>query len=795
MTFENGLADEAYYNKSYALVVGISKYASIRWKNLPYARSDAKNVAEALKQQGFEVLSLFDRDATRHAILARLEKNITPRLQPDDRVLFYFSGHGYTKQNGDNLETYLIPYDKEIIEMKASQIYISMSDLERQSKLMSIAKHQFFIIDAPITAIDQSKGDGIMLTNPDYVSMVTQKKARQLLVAGNNKKIPVSSDASIHNVLSKLFVQGLDEGRADINGDGIITCLEICSYIMPRATNVGQKPDYATFSEHEMGEFVFSSPESVRKKIAEEDNELDIEDLTVDKKPPPIVDIQEGRLYIKTIPEDSRIRVLNIVPPYRYGMMLSPGNYKIEVSKPGYQTKIQWITIANQDRIHETIELKSTRPYSQFFINPDPPDARIRIMNIVPPYSHGMALQAGRYLIQIDKPGYKSYKQWVTISKGKDCIISPVLKLKTSHKKLQKIEVQAKKKTDEIKELPLKPEKIQSSQTPVKIESKKEKPVIKKTKPIESKKEKPVIKKAKSKEKIDLETKTQPKQLTRQKEQPKPQPKQTEPKPETQKVIKQTTPKKEKVVPKEFKTDTHHQHITDGNQWQEKTTGMIFVHVKGGCYEMGCGEWTGQCDPDELPVHQVCVKDFWMGQYEVTQNEWKIIMGNNPSMSAYGSHYPVEKVSWDDVQTYIKKLEKKSKHRFRLPTEAEWEYACRSGGKPQKYSGKGLDINHLGWFNENSVYITHGVGIKSANMIDLFDMSGNVSEWCLDAYQSDAYKKHRKNNPQVKHGKVKVVRGGDWSDQYTHLRCSDRRGYASDLKSKDLGFRLIRLGK
>jgi formylglycine-generating enzyme required for sulfatase activity len=768
MSLKTGFTDEMNYNKSYALVVGISKYASIRWKNLPYARSDAEKVAEILKQKGFEVLTLFDRNATRLAILARLEQNIAPRLQPNDRVLFYFSGHGYSKQDGEVLNTYLIPYDKESIDVNVNHIYVSMSDLERQSKMMSIAKHQLFIIDAPIQAIDQSSGSGIMLTNPDYLTMVTQKKARQLLVAGKNKKIPEKSNDMVHNVLSKLFVKGLHKGRADINGDGSITCLELCSFIMPRATNVGQKPDYATFSDHEMGEFLFYSPKSIRKQIAEEAQELEIEDLTVEKKAAPIVDIQEGRLYIKTKPEGAKIRILNIVPPYRYGMMLSPGNYKIEVSKTGYQTKIQWISIANQDRLHETIELKSTRPYSQLFINPEPSDARIRLMNIVPPYSHGMALQAGQYLIEVDKPGYKTYKKWVTIAKGKDCVIAPVLQSKTPKVKPQNNMYQVRRKSVDIKESTLQPEK--------------QKMIHKKdNKKTSHKQPKGQIPKVKEK---NLVSEAPPKIPPKQEIQPK-----TQPKP--QKPLKQKSQEKEQVVASLHKPNTHPQKPTDQKQWQDKTTGMVFVHIKGGCYEMGCGEWTGQCDPDELPVHKVCVDDFWMGQYEVTQKEWQIIMEKNPSMSAYGSHYPVEKVSWEDVQTFIKKLEKKSNQNFRLPTEAEWEFACRSGGKNQKYAGRSLDINHLGWFKDNSMYITHGVGIKAPNSLGLYDMSGNVSEWCMDAYQTEAYKKHHKNKPQVKHGNIKVVRGGDWSDKYNHLRCADRRGYAKNLRSKDIGFRLI----
>ncbi len=233
--------------------------------------------------------------------------------------------------------------------------------------------------------------------------------------------------------------------------------------------------------------------------------------------------------------------------------------------------------------------------------------------------------------------------------------------------------------------------------------------------------------------------------------------------------------------------------LSDPERWQDELTGMRFVWVKGGCYDMGCGAWTAHCDTDEMPVHKVCVDGFWMGQYEVTQKEWQTIMGENPSLSAYGDHYPVEKVSWSEVQTFIQKLEKQSKNRFCLPSEAQWEYACRSCGKQQKYAGKGVDLNHVGWFNENSLFITHSVGNKAPNDLDLYDMSGNVSEWCQDNYQADAYKRHASKNPLILSGNEKVVRGGDWSDELPQLRCSARRSYNKDMKSKDLGFRLIRI--
>ncbi len=126
-----------------------------------------------------------------------------------------------------------------------------------------------------------------------------------------------------------------------------------------------------------------------------------------------------------------------------------------------------------------------------------------------------------------------------------------------------------------------------------------------------------------------------------------------------------------------------------GKIWKEPVTGMEFVWVPGGCYEMGCGNWTSDCFRDEKPVHEVCVDGFWMGKTEVTQGQWKQIMGENPAWFKKGDNYPVEKVRWPEVEKFAKKLSSLSTdaYKFRFPTEAEWEYAARSGGKPEKYAG------------------------------------------------------------------------------------------------------------
>jgi formylglycine-generating enzyme required for sulfatase activity len=233
---------------------------------------------------------------------------------------------------------------------------------------------------------------------------------------------------------------------------------------------------------------------------------------------------------------------------------------------------------------------------------------------------------------------------------------------------------------------------------------------------------------------------------------------------------------------------------------------MEFVWVPGGCYEMGCGNWTSDCYRDEKPVHEVCVDGFWMGKTEVTQGQWKQVMGENPSEFKKGDNYPVENAICVEIDKFIKKLSSlnKSAYKFRLPTEAEWEYACRSGGKQEKYAG-GSDLDQVAWCKENSNRSTHAVATKAPNGLGLFDMNGNVHEWVADVYKAWAYRKHKRNNPlfEVKEAEImitKVYRGGSWNSKPKYTRCAARAyEYAYSpaftmvpYRMNDLGFRLVR---
>lgn len=226
---------------------------------------------------------------------------------------------------------------------------------------------------------------------------------------------------------------------------------------------------------------------------------------------------------------------------------------------------------------------------------------------------------------------------------------------------------------------------------------------------------------------------------------------------------------------------------------------MHMVFVKGGCYSMG--DAYGDGEPNEKPVHEACVDDFYIGKYEMTQGQWKKIMKNNPSWindrggpGTCGDDCPIVNVSWNQVQEFIIKLNTMSgEGKYRLPTEAEWEYAARSGGKSQKYSG-GNDIFSFSWYNENSPDVLHVIGKKAPNGLGLFDMSGNVWEWVNDWYESDYYSTSPRNNPMgPATGVNRVKRGGCQNGTYSNSRVSRRNSDPPDMVDQPyLGFRLMR---
>ncbi len=246
-----------------------------------------------------------------------------------------------------------------------------------------------------------------------------------------------------------------------------------------------------------------------------------------------------------------------------------------------------------------------------------------------------------------------------------------------------------------------------------------------------------------------------------------------------------------------------------------KYTGS-FVFVQGGTFPMG----SSSGESDEKPVHNVTVSSFYIGKTEVTQAQWKAVMGNNPS-AFKGDNRPVENVSWYDAIVFCNKLSMMDGRTpaysvngktdpdtwgyiretvtmnadasgYRLPTEAEWEYAACGGNKRKGYKYSGSDnLGTVAWYDDNSGYETHNVATKAPNELGLYDMSGNVWEWCWDWYDSSYYSKSPASNPSgASSGSCRVFRGGCYNDD-SFCRVAYRDNDFPDGGGSYLGFRVV----
>ncbi|MBQ8423910.1 MAG: SUMF1/EgtB/PvdO family nonheme iron enzyme [Coprobacter sp.] len=240
---------------------------------------------------------------------------------------------------------------------------------------------------------------------------------------------------------------------------------------------------------------------------------------------------------------------------------------------------------------------------------------------------------------------------------------------------------------------------------------------------------------------------------------------------------------------KSYESTTTSSATTPGKTFTVKGVSFTMIPVVGGTFTMGAtSEQGSDAGSDEKPTHQVTLSDYYIGETEVTQALWQAVMGKNPS-NYKGEQRPVENVSWNDCQKFIKKLNALTGQNFRLPTEAEWEYAARGGNKSKDYKYAGSNtIGDVAWYIDNS-NSTHPVGGKTPNELGLYDMSGNVSEWCYDFYNS--YSSNSQTNPDGPiAGLSHVLRGGSWSSSAASCRVSNRNFNTPASRYYSDGFRL-----
>ncbi|WP_320173548.1 formylglycine-generating enzyme family protein [Maridesulfovibrio sp.] len=233
-------------------------------------------------------------------------------------------------------------------------------------------------------------------------------------------------------------------------------------------------------------------------------------------------------------------------------------------------------------------------------------------------------------------------------------------------------------------------------------------------------------------------------------------------------------------------------------EWLEPFTGMEFVWVPAGCFMMGSPELEKGRMEHEGPQRKVCVDGFWMGKYEVTRGEWVTIMGRDPDYYYFSGFekYPMDNVSWDDTQKFIQKLNAKGVGKFRLPTEAEWEYACRADSTTRYSFGDTINTDQANYIDEIKPSIDSesikAVGTLGPNKFGLYDMHGNIWEWCEDTFEW--YPSGPARNPLIvkSDNPVRVVRGGSGFNSPEYLRSAFRGGYKQNERQILTGLRLVR---
>jgi formylglycine-generating enzyme required for sulfatase activity len=471
-----------------------------------------------------------------------------------------------------------------------------------------------------------------------------------------------------------------------------------------------------------------------------------LEPAPPEPKPP---EVKKGRLWVDTEPKEATVKFLNTQAIFTQGMALEAGRYEVEVSADGYETKREWIELRPGEEKHLSIVL--TKLKAHLWVETEPRDARVRIVNLEAEFTQGMALEPGRYEIEVSVDAHEIKREWVELGAGED-----------RHFSLRLSPVVAPEIVEEVKPEIMEPE-------PAKPEP--PEPEVAKPEPVKSRPAEP-------------------------------------PKPKTPgEIIRSralwvgipaglallllmvglvwffTGRQADRIPPLKtpLKTFTN-------------SLGMKFVLIPAGTFKMGSPKGESGREDDERQHRVTISKPFYLQYTEVTQGQWQQVMGKNPAnFKKCGKNCPVERVSWEDAQEFIKKLNRMEKtDKYRLPTEAEWEYACRAGSTTRfSFGDDEAKLEQFAWYENNSGDQTHPVGQLKPNAWGLYDMHGNVWEWCQDWFGK--YPTRSVTDPTGSaSGERRVLRGGSWGYDARFIRSANRGHDNPGIRYNHFGFRVAR---
>ena len=443
-----------------------------------------------------------------------------------------------------------------------------------------------------------------------------------------------------------------------------------------------------------------------------------------------------ARLYVNTDPEEAMIKILNIREKFYPGIELDPGRYELEVYSDGHVTKREWVELgAGEDK---TLDIRLREERSTLSINTVPEKAEIKILNIGKDFYQDMELDPGRYHLAVLSEGYETVRRWVEVKAGEDKRIKIILEFCTGRMLVQS------KPSGAVWHLDGKYHGI----TP--------------------------------QEKDDVKPGTH-----------------------IVKVLmdgyKESSRTVEVIAGQQIVIDVELEKVPSFLQEDmvSNSLGMEFVYIKPGSLMMGSPSNEFGRDDDENQHRVTLTKGFFIQTTEVTQGQWVSVMGKRPwrgkSNVHEGNNYPAVYVTWEDCQKFIRRLNKMEKtKKYRLPTEAEWEYACRAGGNSRFGFGDNDDgLGQYGWYLNNAKNSPNTVAQKKPNGWGLFDMHGNVWEWCQNWYAR--YPSGTITDPKgASSGRSRVNRGGGWMSPAMACRSANRDWNDPGFSTDCLGFRLAR---
>lgn len=755
---ENGIPQEVkLYDNLYAVIIGIDRYPNLEKNNyLQNAVSDAKGIETVLKEKYpfTKIITLYNGDATRDNILRTLGE-LKEQTKPNDALFIFFAGHGNTIKRVDGSETgYLLPSDGSF-KLEDAYKNLSMSQLRDQMQEIR-AKHLLFVADACFSGTLMTRsGEAPAKQDYTYYKLAANEIVRQVLTAGTSTETVLDGGLEGHSVFTGRFIEALQKNSSFISAN------ELGSTIQKRVSgdamvrNHKQTPQFGRL--YGEGDFVFIANEALgvdsEAKLKEELARLQNERRTLTTKKEQAEAEEKAKQE-----EDIKTRLAAL-----------ERTKQLEAEERAAREREERERAEEERR---KLELKAKIDKEKSLITAETnamslEQAEAKITEL----ENKIAADAAEFDRQMQKQIRLEIKDG-----AKD-------EFETSSEYRQRLDDAQKVKTKIENEFALL--KAQAKK-PIQNEIDKllaqEFPVLRKTK-IE------LIKYSADKEQYTLavvDVKTNKKISSGKITLPRDEARILNKNKDLLQATLTAKPRADAAITiKEPENNKTYILNTPPKSFTNKL-GIEFVLVEGGTFSMGSNDG----ESDEKPVHTVTVSDFYIGRYEVTQREWKSVMGNNPS-SFKGDDLPVESVSWNDVQEFIKKLNELTGENYRLPTEAEWEYAARGGTNWQDnyiYSGSN-NVGDAAWYSSNSSNTTHTVGTKQPNQLGIYDMSGNVWEWCSDWYGN--YNSTPQNNPAgATSGSYRVSRGGSWLSDASYCRVAYRNDDTPDFRSLYLGFRL-----